>query len=283
MVTGMAPAHARPAGRGSSGSSGPESAERAARLALAESPLWGVRWVGEVGSTNSDLLEAASHGAAEGAVLVADHQLAGRGRRGRTWRSPPRSALLVSVLLRPAVPPDHAFAVTSAAAVAAVDACVEVGGFEPRIKWPNDLVIGDDPMRKLAGILTETVVAGNLVSVAVVGIGLNVSWAPDGRDASGFPAIAADEAAGREVDRVALLVAYLGALERWYGLAREAPRRLDARHRDLSATLGTLVRIETPTETFEGRAVDLTADGRLVVDVAGERRPVAAADVVHLR
>ena len=285
MVTGMAPAHARPAPRPAGGDHDASASERAARQALAGSSRWDVRWVAEVGSTNADLLDAAAGGAPDGTVLVADHQTAGRGRRGRSWQAPPRSSLLVSVLLRPSVAPEQAFAVTAAAAVAAVEACVEVAGFEPRIKWPNDLVVGEEPLRKLAGVLTETVVAAGLVEVAVVGMGLNVGSAPEEADIpeGGMPAVAAEEVAGSAVDRVGLLVAYLRALDRWYGHGDAATERLTRRHRELSATLGSPVRVETPAETFTGLAVDLTDDGRLLVEVDGERRAVVAADVVHLR
>ncbi len=100
-----------------------------------------VRWVDETGSTNADLLSAAAEGAGEGLVLVADHQTAGRGRLDRTWEAPPGSSLLVSVLLRPAVTVDDAFLVMSAAGVAAVDACHDVAGLRPGLKWPNDLVV----------------------------------------------------------------------------------------------------------------------------------------------
>ena len=78
-----------------------------------------VRWVTETGSTNKDLLAEAVAGASEGVVLVADHQTAGRGRLDRTWSAPPGASLLVSVLLRPRIEPEHAFLVTAAGAVAA--------------------------------------------------------------------------------------------------------------------------------------------------------------------
>ncbi len=115
-----------------------------------------VRWVAETGSTNADAMALIRHGAPEGIVLVADHQTAGRGRRGRTWEAPPGAGLLLSVLLRP--PAEVVDLCTMAVGLAAAEAVAEVAGFEPRLKWPNDLVWpgdGSAPDRKLAGILAE--------------------------------------------------------------------------------------------------------------------------------
>ena len=144
----------------------------AARLngALGSPPgLWReVRVVGETGSTNADLLALARDGAPEGIVLVADHQTAGRGRLDRRWEAPPGSSLLMSMLFRPPRSVTHLNLVNAAAGIAASDACNEVAGFRPLLKWPNDVVVDD---RKLAGILAEVV--GQAV---VVGIGLNVNW-----------------------------------------------------------------------------------------------------------
>src|SRR3954452_9704987 len=127
-----------------------------ARRALAGTRFGDVRWVDETGSTNADALALARQGAPEGIVLVADHQTAGRGRQGRTWEAPAGASLLTTILLRP--PAAVAGLVTMAVALAASDAVADVAGFEPRLKWPNDLVWpgdGSAPARKLAGILAE--------------------------------------------------------------------------------------------------------------------------------
>src|SRR5262245_2762270 len=93
---------------------------------------------GEVTSTNEVLAGLADQGATNATVVVAEHQTAGRGRRGRRWEAPPASSLLVSVLFRPPRP-----LTTLAMALAAADACEEVAGLRPQLKWPNDLVVGD--------------------------------------------------------------------------------------------------------------------------------------------
>jgi BirA family biotin operon repressor/biotin-[acetyl-CoA-carboxylase] ligase len=206
-----------------------------------------VRRLGEVDSTNrvaSDLVRA---GAPDGVVVVADHQTAGRGRRGRTWESRPGTALLVSAVLRPAPP-----LVTLAAGVAAAEACEAVAAVAVRLKWPNDLLSDDG--HKLGGILTELV-----DGAAVVGLGVNLTWAPEGADCL-----------GPGVERDALLAAWLEALDR--------PGDVLARYRERCTTLGTRVRVEGPRGTVEGVAADVDDEGRLVVD--GQK--ISVGDVVHL-
>jgi BirA family biotin operon repressor/biotin-[acetyl-CoA-carboxylase] ligase len=192
---------------------------------------------------------------------VADHQVAGRGRRGRPWDAPPGSSLLMSVLLRPATAPQL---VPAALAVAAAEACEEVAGVRPGLKWPNDLVVGD---RKLAGVLAE--VLGDAV---VAGIGINVAWAPEG-------AAALAAVAGRDVDRGALLSALLERLGHWYSRGPEVA----SAYRRRCTTLGRPVRVELDDEVFTGTAADVSDEGHLLVDVGTCLRTVAAGDVVHLR
>jgi len=179
--------------------------------------------------------------------VVADHQTAGRGRLGRTWETPPGTALLASFVM-PARP-----LASLAAGVAAAHAC----GPASRLKWPNDVLLGG---AKLAGILAE--VRGDRV---IVGVGVNLTWAPPG---------AAMLGAG--VDRASLLDRMVVELERWFA----APDvEVLAAWRERADTLGRTVRVELPGETFEGLAEDIADDGSLVVS----GRAFAAGDVIHLR
>jgi len=308
MFTGMPEGGAIPdtsdGGRDEAATSGARAA-----AALGGTRFADVRWSAATGSTNADALALARDGAPEGIVVVADHQSAGRGRRDRTWVAPPRGSLLVSVLLRP--PARVAGAVSLAAAVAMVDAVERIAGVTPGIKWPNDLVIATaDGDRKLAGLLAEADwPAGSTISggyrapaahdraVVVVGVGLNVSWPvmaddPGDGDAAIEPALAevaglatALNWLGTEVNRVDLLVAFLRGLEdRYAGLVSDGPDALLAAWRERSATLGRRVRVDLGADEVEGTAVDVTADGHLVVEAAdGDRRVLAVGDVVHLR
>jgi BirA family biotin operon repressor/biotin-[acetyl-CoA-carboxylase] ligase len=180
-----------------------------------------------------------------GSTVVTDHQTAGRGRLGRRWQAPPGTALLASFVL-----PAHALA-SLAAGVAAAEAC----GPQVRLKWPNDLLIGD---AKLGGILVEAADGR-----CIVGIGINLSAAPPG-------------AARLAESRDHLLDRLEERLQTWI---KADPEQILSRWRELSATLGRPVRVELGSEVVEGIAEDVAADGSLLV--AG--RALVAGDVTHLR
>ena len=213
---------------------------------------------------------------------MADRQTAGRGRLDRSWEAPAGSALLVSVLLRPDLLPTHVHSTTMAAAVAACDACEEVAGFRPELKWPNDIVVGD---RKLAGLLAEAELKGDAVDAVVVGMGLNVNWdkPPPGLEDI---AIAASEVAGHPVDREALLQHFLDRFAEHYSALVEPGgwRGTLLNYRRSSSTLGKDVRVELADGAFTGRAVEVTGEGHLLVRIpTGDVRRVPAGDVVHIR
>jgi BirA family biotin operon repressor/biotin-[acetyl-CoA-carboxylase] ligase len=180
-----------------------------------------------------------------GSVVVADQQTSGRGRLGRRWEAPPGSALLASFVL-PARP---------LASLAAGVAAAEASGPSVRLKWPNDLLLDG---RKVAGVLVE-----RRGERCVVGIGVNLTWAPPG--------------AGRlRTDRDLLLERLRGELEAWFAAAEA---EVLAAWRARSDTLGRRVRVELPGETFEGWAEEVAEDGSLIVD----GRMVTVGDVIHLR
>jgi len=262
-----------------------------------------VRRVASTGSTNTDVMELARQGEPEGLVLVADHQRAGRGRAGRSWTAPPGASLLCTVLLRP--PARVAPLVTFALAVAAAEAVEELAGFAPGLKWPNDLVVesppapeGDGRTRKLAGILAEAEwppgadigsgyrePAAHERATVAAGIGLNVAWPDDLPEDLADIAVAINHVSATPVDRDEVLEALLARFDRTYGslVGGDAARVLDA-WRARSSTLGRDVRVDLGATEVEGRAVDVTADGHLVVETAdGTRRTLAVGDVVHLR
>ena len=188
-------------------------------------PGWAVIRLAETGSTNDDLLSLARDGAAAGTVLVADHQTAGRGRLDRRWEAPPGANLLASLLFRPV---DGApYRCTWIVALAAREACREVAGTEPDLKWPNDLLVGG---RKLAGILAES-----SHGAVVVGIGVNVGWAPDGATCLDAESPAA------QVRPMDLLGTMLPVIDR---LMACDPAELARKYRAALATIGMDVRVE---------------------------------------
>lgn len=257
-----------------------------------------VRWLESTGSTNADVLALAREGEPEGIVLVADHQTAGRGRAGRTWTAPPGASLLCTVLLRP--PAAVAPLATFALALAAAEAVETTSGVRAGLKWPNDLVVPTDDgrTRKLAGILAEAewppgadIASGyrspkpHERATVAAGIGLNVAWPDQLPDELADVAVAISHLSDRVPARAELLDEMLVRLEVHYGRLVDggADRVLDA-WRSHSATLGQEVRVDLGADDIVGTAVDVTAEGHLVVEaVGGQRRTVAVGDVVHLR
>jgi len=255
------------------------------RNALAGSRFADVRWVDETGSTNADALALARDGAPEGVVLVADHQIAGRGRLGRTWEAPPGASLLVTVLLRPT--PEVGDAVVMAVALAMAEAVQKLTGVHARLKWPNDLTVpgADGADRKLAGILAEADWRDHGVAVAV-GVGVNCNWPDDLPPELAAKLVACNHLTGQPVDRAALLVEFLRRLDDRYSTLLETGDRaaLLADWRARSATLGRRVRVDLGGRDVHGTAVDVTEAGHLVVDADdGTRRAFAVGDVTHLR
>jgi len=234
-----------------------------------------VEIVPETGSTNADLISAAARGERPGLVRVANHQTAGRGRLDRQWESAPGASLLVSVLLEP-LAPEVIHRVVGAVALSLAEALRALVDADVRIKWPNDLVVGD---RKLAGVLAESAVAGGEIRALVVGVGCNLT--PDAI-APNYAATAIDvqTATGRVCDRNALLDAFLRRLDHRLG----GLDHIDADIAAQSATLGRRVLIELPDGTRTGVATALLASGALVVtDDDGVAHEIVVGDIVHLR
>ena len=213
------------------------------------------------GSTNADLLAALDAGTADDrSVLAADHQSAGRGRLDRRWEAPAGVNLLVSIALAPV--PDPPSVATHRVALAALRAASTLRpDARVTLKWPNDVLLDDV---KMAGILAQRCPSRDAV---VVGLGMNVGWAPDG---------AAQLGTGHPADVLARVLAAFDELP-------DDPAALDAAYRDNLGTLGRRVRVELAASTVEGMAVDIDGAGRLVVETAHGYQTFDVGDVVHLR
>ena len=206
------------------------------------------RYLGRVGSTQDILRAWAEAGAPEGALVLAEVQERGRGRRGRPWESRPGESLTFSLLLRPALPLSALSLLPLLSGLALFEA-VGLGG----LKWPNDLLAPDG--RKLAGVLLEAKAQGEEVAYALLGVGVNVAWAPEG---------AASLQEFGPYSRREVLLAFLRRLEALLPLL-EDPEALLARYRQASYTLGRRVRVETPKGVVEGVAQEVLPDGSLLV------------------
>ncbi|MFD1663261.1 biotin--[acetyl-CoA-carboxylase] ligase [Streptomyces caeni] len=258
------------------------------RALVREGGLWSrIEVVQRTGSTNSDLVDLAVTGdAAEGTVLVAEEQTAGRGRIGRAWTAPARSGLFFSVLLRPAdVPVARWGWLPLLTGVAVATGLSRAGGVDTALKWPNDLLVtvGDEE-RKAGGILLERASE----DAVVIGVGINVTLREDELPVPVAGSLAL--AGARVTDRDPLLRAVLRSLEDWYGRWRAAggdpvDSGLQETYAAGCATLGRLVRADLPGDrSLTGEAVAIDGDGRLVLATTqGVQEPVGAADIVHVR
>jgi BirA family biotin operon repressor/biotin-[acetyl-CoA-carboxylase] ligase len=246
------------------------------------SPPWRhLEVVEETGSTNSDLLARAGAGDdIAGAVLVAEHQTAGRGRDGRSWRTAPRTQIAMSVAVAGGdVPTERWGLLPLAAGVAVVDTVRASGVDHAGLKWPNDVLAGHG---KLAGILAEVAPSK---SVIVVGIGLNVFRSADGPVDP--VAVSLTELVAGDPDRDQLVIRLLHELgvriNHWRD-SRGTDAQLLSDYVARSATIGTQVRALLPGGgSIEGVARAVDDDGRLLIDANGGLTAVSAGDIVHLR
>ncbi len=223
----------------------------------------------ETGSTNRDLFTLALDGAEAGTLVVAERQVAGKGRLGRTWVSSEGKNLSFSLLLRPSLLPEQAPLLCLAAAVA----IHEVTGLG--IKWPNDILAptADGVGAKVSGILAELHAEVGHLHFVVLGVGLNVHAQdfPEGVVATSL----AEACPGRVWDRGALLGELVDRIEsRCYQLQTDPEGVLSA-WRAGSVTLGHEVRVGQ----HQGVAVDLREDGALILETAQGRVPILAGDV----
>jgi len=236
-------------------------------------PLLGGRFGGpylyepETESTQLLLLDS---GLPEGAVAVAEHQTAGRGRLGRSWEEPAGTSVLCSVLLRPPAGPNAA-QISLVGALAAAGAVDEAAEQETQVKWPNDVLL---EQRKVAGVLAE--MRGDVV---VVGIGINVNQSEEELDPSGrIAAGSLRTATGRSHDRGRLLARLLELLESRYETWAACGLSLlyaDLRRRDF------LRGREVTVDGKAGTAWGIQPTGTLEVEFDGERRLVESGEVSY--
>lgn len=226
-------------------------------------------------STQDVIREAALAGALSGSIASADHQTAGRGRRGRTWTDAPATAVMLSYLARPRRPVAELAALPLVAGVAVCDALPA----PVRLRWPNDVVVDG---RKLAGILVELVTPAEGDPFAIVGVGINATMREEDLPATDrLPATSLLVATGEAVDRLALrdrvadeLDAALDAFES-DGLASARDRLAE-----LDELVGRELVLRLPADEVRGVAAGVDDEGRLRLRLAdGSTRAYAAGEV----
>lgn len=237
-----------------------------------------------IDSTNTCAMELAEKGSPHGTVVIADSQTKGRGRLGRTWVSPPKSNIYMSIILRLGLQPKDATLLTIMAGVACAIAIRNITRLEVKIKWPNDLIASG---KKLGGILTEMKSEPTRIIFAVVGIGINVNikvadFPPDIQSI----ATSIREELGEIKSRTLIAAEILKEIEQWYKvMISNGKEQLLDECRRLSSILGREVSITTDTETFTGIAQDIDDGGMLILRLPSGAllKKIHSGDVALLR
>jgi BirA family biotin operon repressor/biotin-[acetyl-CoA-carboxylase] ligase len=215
----------------------------------------------------------AKRGAAEGTIVVADEQTAGRGRLQRAWLSP-RGNIALSVILRPTLACLPSLTMLASLAVAHSIEAVTV--LKPQLKWPNDVLING---KKVCGILIESNVRADRVDYAVIGIGINVNLRPDDYPEILPIATSLSHELKKEVSRLILLRHLLVEIEKLY-LAISAGQSIFEEWRDNLVTIGKRVRVKSGDAVQEGIAESVTPDGSLLLRHSdGTLNKILAGDV----
>ena len=229
-----------------------------------------------VASTNDEALRLAGGGAEEGVLVRARQQTAGRGRRGRTFDSPPGN-LYVSLLLRPRMTPDRAALCGFAVSLALAETIDEVAPGLPRpaCKWPNDVLVAG---RKVAGILIEASSTKDTIGSLIVGMGVNLISHPATAD---YPAGDLADLGAPPVTPDRFLETLALGLDRWLGIWREVGMAgLRSAWLERAAGLGQAIEVRLDRESFAGRFRDLDADGALILEIqGGQSRKITAGAV----
>lgn len=215
-------------------------------------------------STNIQAKKQGEEGAPHGTLVVADCQNAGKGRRGRSWSSPPGSSIYMSFLLRPQIPPQCASMITLIAGMASSQAVRQVTGLEAKIKWPNDLVLDG---KKICGILTEMSAEMEQIHYIVTGIGINVNQ-QDFPEEIRTKATSLKMELGQDVSRSQLIASTMEWFERYFErfLETEDLSALKAEYEELLANMGREVLVLDSKGEYKGICRGIQKDGELLVE-----------------
>ncbi len=257
----------------------------ALRAALPDSPsakLDRIETFAEIDSTNSYLAGQPPPERGRAHVALADHQTAGRGRRGNRWRSAPGRSLCLSMAYRFEVTPGELPALTLSQGAAIVSALAALGARDLRLKWPNDILHGD---AKLGGILTETQVRAADDVTVVTGVGLNLTPVEVDFSAGGWSGAASslDAATSGGPDRLRVAAAVIEAMiETFTMFAAHGFAAFQAVYERHDALLGRDIEIDTPEGGFEGTVCGIDATGALLLDTAGGTERIVTGSIKRL-
>lgn len=240
----------------------------------------------QIDSTNNYAKKIAHEGCEEGTVIIADMQTSGRGRLGREWNSKDKKGISMSVVLKPKIAIQELQIITLAASVAVVEAVKELTGIGLGVKWPNDIILDG---KKICGILTEASVEMDGINFVVLGIGLNV-WHEEEdffgelkQKATSLSIYIRQKEQLNDIiiRRSQLIKMILFKLEQLYDKINKGDLDLiTTLWRKYSVTLGKEVLIVVKGEEYSGTAVDITNEGKLIVECSdGNRREVLSGEI----
>ncbi|MBU4127929.1 MAG: biotin--[acetyl-CoA-carboxylase] ligase, partial [Proteobacteria bacterium] len=240
-------------------------------------------FLNETDSTNTRAKELAAQGAPEGTLVIAEKQTEGRGRRGRSWFSPPGGGIYFSLILRPVISPGETPKITLMTAVVLAETLISLMKLKLRIKWPNDILVNG---KKLAGILTEISTEMDAVNYIIVGLGLNVNtqFEKFPQDIKGNATSILIEN-GKQFPRVKLIQHYLKLYEIYYDMFKNNDfEPIMKRWRELADIIGKQIRVDVIGKTHIGKVVDVDNDGVLILkDDQGRLQRIFSGDVTLAR
>lgn len=237
-----------------------------------------VRYMETIDSTNLYARRLGEDGAAEGVLVVADEQTAGKGRSGRHWTTPPGSAIAMSVLLRPRIAPERISMVTLVMGLAVAKAVRELYGLDALIKWPNDVVVNG---KKICGILTEMSAELMAVNYIVIGVGINSNMKEFPEEIRTTATSIALEL-GRDVSRARLIAEVMKHFETLYRSFLETSdlSGIMSDYNTILVNIGRRVRVLEPGNEYSAKALGIDRNGRLLVRTdEGTVRDVYAGEV----
>jgi BirA family transcriptional regulator, biotin operon repressor / biotin---[acetyl-CoA-carboxylase] ligase len=229
-----------------------------------------------IDSTNASAKMCANNGAREGTVVITDHQTAGRGRFGKIWQAESGSSLLFSVVIRPSFSKDRIGLLSFFAAAGVATAVETITGKQCECKWPNDILLHE---KKFCGILMESTFQKNALDYIIIGIGVNVNQRNFPGELAGNATSLSMEC-GRALDRRIVFCSILSSLELLYRDVRTGNfNTVLAEWKARTTIFGKRVTLVQDAHAIDGIAVNLAADGGLIVETKTGRRVFYAGDV----
>ncbi len=216
---------------------------------------------------------------AEGTILIAEEQTAGRGRLDRIWISPRGKGLWFSAYLLPDIPPEKSFLITFLGAVAVAEAVNHLFELKSMIKWPNDVLVKG---RKYCGILTDTRVSEEKIQLAILGIGMNLNQTVrEITESYGPIATSLRIILHRTVDPAQVLTAVLLQLDKYYAYLKEGQwEKIIEKWKEYATFLGSKITIVADDEPFDGIARDIDDKGGIIIELEdGEERVFYSGDL----